>query len=83
MNSKKQKEPTPKWFIGHAEFDKNGGGYIWGIDKHSNYTPIAEVRGWGAIRHLFKDENDAAKFQDDLGKFIAEAINEKIERDNH
>jgi len=81
MNSKKKKEPTPEWFIGHAEFDKNGGGYIWGVDKNSNYQMVAEIRGWGAIQQLFKTEIEAAVFQDKIGKFISDAINEKIERD--
>lgn len=86
MNSKKKKPkeelvPTIEWFIGHAEFDKNGGGYIWGVDKNSNYQMIAEVRGWGAIQQLFKHEIEAAVFQDKIGQFIAEAINEKLERE--
>lgn len=88
MNSKKKKEkielvPTIEWFIGHAEFDKNGGGYIWGVDKNSNYQMIAEIRGWGAIQQLFKNEQDAAKFQDSMGKFIADAINEKISKNGN
>ena len=41
---------------------------------------IASLRGWGAIQHMFKNVEDAKKFQDDLGKFVAEAINEKLER---
>jgi len=47
---------------------------------------ILDVRGWGAIQNMFKDGNgrivinEAAKFQDELGQFITDAINEKLER---
>jgi hypothetical protein len=41
---------------------------------------IGSVRGWGEIQYLFKDKQDAAKFQDELGVFIAEAIKEKLEK---
>jgi len=41
---------------------------------------VVRLRGWGAIQHMFKNMKDAEKFQDDLGKFVAEAINEKLER---
>lgn len=40
---------------------------------------IAEVRGWGAIQNLFKTQKEAADFQDELGKFIADAINYKLD----
>lgn len=39
---------------------------------------IGEVRGWGAIQHLFTDQKQAADFQDAMGKFFADAINEKL-----
>jgi hypothetical protein len=42
---------------------------------------IGEVRGWGALQNEFKTEEEAATFQDEVGKFIAAAINEKIQRD--
>ena len=42
---------------------------------------ILDIRGWGAIQHLFKSEKEAAEFQDKLGNWYAEAINEKIERE--
>lgn len=68
-----------KEFIGTAKFDENGGGYIWGIDDKGGMQMIAEVRGWGAIQNLFKTEKEAAEFQDKLGKFIADAINYKLD----
>ena len=38
---------------------------------------IADVRGWGWIQKL----DNAEATQDEIGTFIAEAINEKLERD--
>jgi hypothetical protein len=86
-----------KKFIGHAKFDEWGGGYIWGNKKEGNemiaqindfpdgtYEVVNEVlsiRGWGAIQYMFPSIEDANEFQNELGKFIADAINEKLERD--
>lgn len=72
------KEQQIKNFIGTAKFDEQGGGHIWGIDKNGGHQMIAEVRGWGAIQHLFKTQDEAADFQDYVGRFIAEAINDKL-----
>ena len=84
-----------KSFIGHAKYDEWGGGYIWGYDNDESAQMIGQinepeeikinevlsVRGWGSIQKMFPTISDAAEFQDELGKFIAEAINEKIQRD--
>jgi hypothetical protein len=91
----KYKEELKK-FIGHAKYDEWGGGYIWGNSKEGNqmiaqiddfsdktYEVVNEVlsiRGWGAIQNVFPTIQDASEFQDELGKFIADAINEKLER---
>jgi hypothetical protein len=84
-----------KAFIGEAEYDQWGGGYIWGKTKKEtqmiaqiNEIPeedikvneVLSIRGWGAIQHMFKDVREAEEFQDELGKFISDAINEKLER---
>lgn len=71
-----------KKFIGTAKYDQMGQ-YIWGVDKNDGYQKIADVRGWGAIQHMFKTNDEAAKFQDDIGQFITDAINEKLERDGN
>jgi hypothetical protein len=42
---------------------------------------VANIRGWGRIQNEFKTEAEAADFQDKVGKFIVEAIREKIKRD--
>ena len=75
-------------FIGTAKYDENGGQYIWGIDSKGGHQMLADVRAWGAIQNLFKtskgviDMEVAEQFQDDLGKFIADAINEKVKRES-
>ena len=85
-----------KNFIGVAKYDEWGGGYVWGVDERNSHQMLAQVngppeeevkvnevlsiRGWGAIQHMFESKDDAAEFQDELGRFIAEAINEKIAR---
>jgi hypothetical protein len=46
----------------------------------SLFLTIGDVRGWGQIQYLFPNLNKAAKFQDELGEFIAEAIREKLEK---
>jgi hypothetical protein len=41
-------------------------------------TPLVSIRGWGAIQHLFKSYEEAEAFQNELGVFIQNAINEKL-----
>ena len=41
-------------------------------------TPLVSIRGWGAIQHLFKSYEEAEAFQNELGIFIQNAINEKL-----
>lgn len=52
--------------------------YLWSSEGNL----IAEVRGWGSIQYMFDNHNEAVEFQDEVGKFIAEAINEKIQKLN-
>ena len=74
-------------FIGaKATYDERGQ-TIWGVSKDGKYQKIANVRGWRAIQNLFKapdssmDEDKAASFHDELGKWIVDAINEKLQRE--
>jgi hypothetical protein len=76
----------PQDFInGKVEYDKFGGQYFWIKSKKGGLQMLAEMRGWGGIQKLFRLEDlsldEAEKYQDMLGDFIAEAINEKIERE--
>ena len=71
-------------FIGtKVEYDENGGQYLWGIGKDGSMQMIGQIRAWGAIQNLFKENGvpnleKAAEFQDELGKWVADAINEKL-----
>ena len=55
------------------------GQYLWSKQSDGSQM-IGEVRGWGRLQNEFQTEEEAAKFQDEIGKFIAEAINEKIQK---
>jgi hypothetical protein len=70
-------------FIGKkAWFDECG--YIWGENKDGECQMLGEVRGWGAIQNLFKNKDEsidfkkAEDFQDALGHWIADAIQQKL-----
>lgn len=45
-------------------------------------SPIVSIRGWGAIQHLFKTSEEQIAFQNELGIFIQDAINEKLQNEN-
>ena len=78
-------------FIGNSVKYEDDGGYIWGEncneliaqtinpDEYEG-TPLISVRGWGAIQHLFKTAQEQDDFQNELGLFIQDAINEKLSR---
>jgi hypothetical protein len=53
---------------------------IWAKHPKGGSQMVAEVRGWGALQNEFATIEEAEKFQDEVGKFIADAINEKIEK---
>jgi hypothetical protein len=58
------------------------GQYLWSKqDADGGSQMIGEVRGWGSLQNNFKTVEEAATFQDEVGKFIADAINEKVQRD--
>lgn len=62
-------------------YDPYGGQYLWSKqDDDGGSQMVGEVRGWGALQHGFKTPEESAKFQDEVGKFIADAINEKVQR---
>ena len=68
-----------KW-LSDVYYDEFGQ-YLWNrVTKEGGSQMIGEVRGWGALQQEFATIEEAAQFQDEVGKFIAEAIKEKIER---
>jgi hypothetical protein len=68
---------TIKEFIGKAVYDPTGT-MIWARRENEELQYLLDVRGWGAIQNLFKTETEAAAFQDQIGRFVADAINEKL-----
>ena len=74
---------------GKVGYDKEGQ-ILWVFDKSGGIKMLAELRGWGRIQQMFIkkeknggeyiDEDAAGKFQDMVGEWIADAINEKAER---
>lgn len=75
---KKQIMTIEKW-LSDVYYDEYGT-QIWNRESAGDYQMVADVRGWGRIQNEFNTEEDAAIFQDNVGRFIAEAIREKIER---
>lgn len=64
-------------------YDECGAGYIWGNTEKDGDQMLAQIRGWGAIQNVFKNEADikmAEDFQDALGSWIADAIQQKLDR---
>lgn len=68
-----------KW-LSDVYYDKFGT-HIWNKeDKDGGSQLVADIRGWGRLQNEFKTEDEAAEFQDEVGRFIAEAIREKIQK---
>ena len=71
----------PEDFIGPKVYYDDHGQMIFSDRGDDGVQMIADIRGWGAIQNLpaFKGDQDAAgKFQDEMGRWIADAINEKL-----
>ncbi len=75
-------------FLGaHIIYDAEGQD-LFAVQENGHLQPIADIRGWGAIQNLFMlkggaiDMDKASKFQDNLGQFMADAINEKMQRES-
>ena len=64
---------------GKVTYDDEGQ-YLW-INSPDGLQMLGEVRGWGHIQNMEEFKGDlklACKFQDRVGQFVADAINEKI-----
>ncbi len=77
-----QFEKKLKEFMGSKVTYYDAGQMIFGKTEKAGDQLILDVRGWGAIQHLFKEEKEAAEFQDAFGEWIAESINDKLEAYN-
>lgn len=65
-----------KEYIGKAEYNADGQMIFCGKDEQH----LCDIRGWGRINKLFGFHSKAIAFQDSVGQFIADAINEKLQR---
>lgn len=78
-------KPVITDFLKTIKYDPDGT-FLWSIDENGGLQKVADIRAWGAIQNLFKDGNgydmkSAAKFQDEMGEFVAAAINDKLEKE--
>lgn len=66
-------------FITEAvHFDRFSDGAIF--DKDNNH--ILDIRGWGRLSNMYYGEEEkAVEAQDFISRWVADAINEKLERD--
>jgi hypothetical protein len=69
-----------KQWLSNVYYDEYGT-HIWNREDDGELQLVADVRGWGRIQNEFKTVSEAAYFQDEVGRFITEAIREKIKRD--
>jgi hypothetical protein len=69
--------PTVTDFLGHTALYVKEGQMIF-AKTGTELQPLLDLRGWGAIQQLFKTQEDAAAFQDQLGEWVADAINRKL-----
>ena len=69
-------------FIGTANYQGDDlGTYLWGNKTDGSRELLAVVSGYNLDTEKNEGIEQAELFQNELGKFIAEAINEKIKRD--
>lgn len=65
---------TLKEFLKHpVKYDVNGIRIMTKDSKGGNIV-IADMRAWTVIRTMFSTQEECENFEDELGKFVAEAI---------
>lgn len=68
-----------KW-LSDVYYDEFGT-HIWNRETADGGSQlVAEIRGWGRLQNEFATLKESEEFQDEVGRFIVEAIREKIER---
>lgn len=76
-----------KFLKGQFKYDDHGQ-YIWLVKPDGHHQKIADLRAYGAIQNLFKNGSGAVdimqanEFQDKLGEWVVEALNEKLKKEN-
>lgn len=71
---------------GKVEYDVDGQYFFVHSQKGRTYM-IAELRGYGSLQNLFNKNGEIKGyeldyFHDEVGRWIADAINEKIQKEN-
>ena len=78
MDKENQTKPSLQDFIGNKFWYENA--TVFTIRENGHCQPLVDIRGFGAIQNLFKDNKGevdliaANNFQDDIGEYIKEAI---------
>lgn len=71
-------------FIGTANYQGDDlGTYVWANRNDGSRELVAVVNGYNTETEKNEGKEVAELFQDELGKFIAEAINEKVHKELH
>jgi hypothetical protein len=72
-----------EYLKGHFEYDPNDQ-MIFLVQPNGNHQMFLDVRGWGAIQHLFpmtaEGNKEAGEFQDSIGEWVANTLNEKLNK---
>jgi hypothetical protein len=68
-----------KW-LSDVYYDEYGT-IIWNKEQDGGNQLVADIRGWGRLQNEFSTQEQAEKFQDEVGEFIVQAIKEKILKD--
>ena len=69
-----------KDYIGESVYDGAGQIIFRGADKN-DLKQFLDVRGWGAIQYMgFKTTEVAEAFQDKVGKWVSDVINNALEQ---
>lgn len=68
-----------KW-LSDVYYDEYGT-HVWNKEQNGGNQLVADIRGWGRLQNEFSTQEQAEKFQNEVGQFIVQAIKEKISRD--
>jgi hypothetical protein len=71
-------QQTIETWLSNVFYDEHGT-QIFNKDADGKIQLIADIRGWGRLQNEFENISEAADFQDEVGRFITEAIREKME----
>jgi hypothetical protein len=71
---------TIKKWLSDVYYDKYGT-YIWNKEQDGGNQLVSDIRGWGRLQNEFSTQEEAEKFQNEVGEFIVQAIKEKILKD--